>query len=644
MEKIYDNEITNIAAKLDEAQGYKLAQTVARRWKGATDELSGVFSNSVTAWDFYLNNRTSSKTGTRMPLKRDKEAEVRDANEGHVRLGYIPKVVDSILAKQHTSTFPADERFFRGRPLNQFSVDNQEDYEVSLLSRFSKKNIVQHFLKFRMLQFIDGIAAMHVKHATEKEKKVVYERPEWDLLGFKLALPGKIKSTKKEVVTYDGADCEVLSLNEWRVDPKAKNVQDSWFCRRWYKPVHEIKRMFPKFPKEDIKPYDKNWEDMSDEIERTKYIAMGITDASTRSIEKASENYGLQDALLMICYGDFYVGEELYENHVAVVLNDCKILYFGANPYNHGKIPYIVSSYMDIPNHIYSPSLVHHAIPSAEYIDKFHRSLLTNAAWASNPIFGKLFNDPVMRVHKDKPIVPGTTIPMGTQNALFQIPVNVSNLSWSDSIIKGLADNINDVTGANTYVQGNTPEFSRVSAFEVDARVQGGETKSQISQSCFNNTVLEPFMYMCMENDKQFLESDLKVYNKTMNRDDVKLLDFEFTITSLEATLSRAKRAAQLKSWVTEIVPMLLQSGLASVDQKSAAQINIPDTLKKLLRENGFADSDDLITIVSKEQQVQENMMQQQTPPAIPPELSGEMNVLPQSNPAPTGNQSSISG
>jgi hypothetical protein len=391
--------------------------------------------------------------------------------------------------------------------------------------------------------------------------------------------------------------------------------------------VHEVKKQFPHV--KDVQPYNKGYEEYYDVIKKSE---MGITEL-VRSIDYEEE--GAKEALLMVCYDDFVIDGVLYENHVAIVLNDIELIYFAKNPYNHKRKPYIVSSYNKIPNQIYGTSLIHHALPSAEFIDKSFQIVLDAARWSS-PVFVKMVNDPALQKLGNFKVSPNSTIPMTNPNSLSQLQVNVGQIALLQNLIQIAEKNIQDVTGANPMIQGEAPQQGRVTAFEIDARVQGTNSRFQSSLKLFNNEVLEPFMEIVFENDRQYKVKSEYINGREITVNEIRMLDFDWTITSLEATLSKAKRIAQHKSILMEVVPAMFQTGLASPPENKRMSIDHVELFRKFLVDSGYPDVDLILQEINIQQAAQQNAQQLSVPGAIQ-EQQGANNVFSQPNQSRVG-------
>lgn len=623
----------DISGKLSEPQKAALASGVSKRWLSATRQIQSFIDNSLKAWDYYLNN---------LPLKKRGSQELnvyvasKEPAERGVRLGYIPKTVDSVLAIQLTSLFPRDGRFFRGTPQNSLSSEKQELYETCLENRMGQANVQQEFRLMRLNQILDGTAAIHVYHKVDKQPRVFYERPTTNLQGFEFEQKEPLEKVVRDTIKYDGVCAKALSFDEWRVDPSAKSMEDSYFLRRWYMPVHKVKKFFPNVDVDNVKSY-MDAHNVNDNYDHERKQGMGLL-TENRSIYDEEE--GKTEALLMVCYDDFVIEGKLYENYVCIVLNDSTVVHFAKNPYNHRRIPYIVAPYTKLPNQIYGMSLVHHALPSAEFIDKAFAVIMNASKWAV-PTFLRVVNDVALqKLGSTFQVSPHSIVPVSNPASLQQLQVNVGSLSTLSSLIAQAEQNIQDVTGSNALIQGEAPQQGRVTAFEIDSRIQGTNSRFQSTLDTFTNEVLEPFMEIVFENDRQYKERPEYVNNETLDVDTIRQFDFTWHITSVEATLSRSKRIAQHKAVLMELVPALFQTGLASPPQDKRAEIDHVLILQKFLQDSGYQDLNLILKSIPVEQAIQNNLEQNAIPTALPPEgTQGGTNVFSQPNQSRVGGE-----
>ena len=614
----YDNIYATMkSTPLSKHKKKELAILTAKRWKDATQVIRPLLEDDATGWDYYLQNCPED-------TEKDREKVIKtQTRKRGVRLGQIPKVVDTLLSVQHSMSFPVDDRFFRGRPKNEFSAEIQELYESSLADRMAKANISTQFRNYRLAMIIAGTAALHVKHITKKRTKMVYKpntEPVYDPLQQRMvdvpSLLSPMKEVEEEVTEYDGACVEVLNFSDWRIDPYGSDYESTWFIRRMYMSSSKVKRMFPKA--KVTSHYDSVWTTDS-QYQKRKDHYLGL-EGYTRSMDSLDEEDGKTNCLIMTHYGDFEIGDEYYENHVVVVLNDTEILYFGKNPYNHGRKPYVVCPYIQIPGQLYGLSAIKHALPSAELIDISYNAILENAKWMSFPVFVKNINCPSMRKLGDLQITPGMTIPVTRPDSIAPLNIPLGNISLMQSLIASAQQNIEDVTGANSIVQGEAPTMNRVSAFEIDIRSQNAGARFQTIIDTFNNLALEPSVQMMYENDKQFKTVVDIVGTEFISPDDIKATDYDFTITSLQATMAKNRRIQMYQELITSMGPALAEAGLISF-KTERMEVNQNELLKRLMTESGFPDIANILKEISPEEAAQQNQQAQQIPTPLPEDM-----------------------
>jgi hypothetical protein len=554
-------ESSNRVDELEEHEAAEIVSMVCSDWRESTNAFQALFDASLEGWDYLLCNRPRAEAVHGSTRKADIYSSATRARQGF-RLGKIPKAIDSSLAYQHNSTFPGDERFFRATPRNELSIQHQEFIERYMAEAYGQANIPQKFRGARLATMVDGSVCIFAPFKQKINKNKMVWAPKTisttiPLIGkVEIPIPGTLKKTHKDVVEWQGTDVEVLELTDWRIDPHAKCADDTWFMRRWYEPVHRVKEKYSWL--EDVVPYAKTHADTTDSNDAEKADLMEVN----RSIPHGTEEEGDENALLMIRYDDFVIDGEVYENHVAVVVNDSELVWFGKNEYNHGKKPYIIVPYFEVPNFIHGMSMIKHAIPSAEVIDKATNSAANNLHWSSGPVWLKNMTDKAVQKYGDMEVKPNMTIPVSKPGAFQQLQVDLGNIGFSQQLILENEKNIQEVTGATDMLSGDSPQRSEVTAFEVDMRTQGTGGRHQMVMDTFNNKGLECFLQMDFENLKQFSDEDLVLGDEVLPIDALKQLDYKFIITSTQATLSRNRELANMKMILMEVLPAMREGGL----------------------------------------------------------------------------------
>lgn len=587
----------NKASTLGKAASKDLADMISKRWKTTTSELYELIDESKEGWNFYLKNKGKPKVQKTLSGQKLDASTVADSSSTPLRLGSIPRAVDSVMAILHNAVFPSDERFFYGTPKNDVAREYQEMYEVYKSENFAEDNTTEEIRKFMLTLCIDPAACLAVHWKQKRRKKVTYTTPTIKIGNIEIPVPlfGLDRKVDKNFVEWEGTKVEALDFNDFRVDTAARSFDDAWFARRWYAPCCDVEE---EFGVKDVKPYKESYE-VDDPLGNLKRESSGLT----VPIAFESEEEGKSDALLMCCYDDFYINGKSYKNHVAVVLNGQELVWFGENPYDHGRKPYIVTSLLPVPNQVYGLSLIKHAIPSAAVIDTAVQKILKIAALAADPIFEVDMMEPAFR--KSRQIKPGMTIPVkSVGRAISQVQVNITNLPALDNIIEKMEANIREVTGASPMLAGDdfNNQPANITAFQVDQHVQGASGRFQAIMTNFCNVVLESLLYMSFENDKQYKTKTeyvtIGMDEKELTPDLIKQMDFKWTITSSQANNTRGKRLENMRSFLFDIAPMLVQNGIMQLSP-DIIQLEQGKALQELMVLAGMPNADKFLNIIS---------------------------------------------
>lgn len=587
------DERDNIISDFDEVQKQGLVDLVNERWVYSTHEIRDLIEQSRLAWDYFLRNHPTPNTLALAGTKDIYSAE--QAQRKGLRFPHIPLAVESILAMQHNATFPADDRFFRGSPVNEEAERNQELIEQFLSESFGLANTSEEFRKLRLNLMLDGTACLFTKWEQKKNpRKVDYE------VGFRSIkiptnigevselVPWGVKETKKEDIEWEGTRAIPLDFNDWRVDPAARRFEDSWFIRRWYEPVYKIKEEYPM-----AVPYK---ESLPDGDDNSKREAAGLKPIH-QIINPEIEEEGRQNALLMICYDDFVINDVVYENHALCILNTNEAVWFGPVKDNHGRRPYIVGSYIEIPGQIYGQSAVVHAIPCAEAIDKAADNMLRSSTWGGNPIILKNINDPAVRQHKNVRVRPGIVLPVSDPNAYTQLQIRTADLQPLLVLMEKAEEKLMRVIGNSPFTEGGEPQQGRVSAFEVDQRVQGGNSRAVSLMRTFENAFMEPFMHISYENFRQYMEKSVMINGKKVTRDMLRLSKFRWLIVSTQAALSRNRELTNKRAFLVELLPQLVQAGSVKL-KPEVAEFDLINYIKELMSKGGEKDVDRHLKVI----------------------------------------------
>lgn len=588
----------NIVSTLSHSQKSAIVSQTATMWREATEAIQPMIDESREAWNLYLQNHPDG-------------AEISKAsglpNRKGVRMGDVPRSVDSVHAMQHNTTFPVDERFFKGVPENEEARNYMDLYETWATQNMAQAGIIKAFFNHRKRVMLDRAACLSVPFRRKKGRKVEYVLSETQSLALKimdmLKLPMKGEGPKpkevidEEAILWEGTEAESLEFTDWRVDPTASTMEDTWFMRRWYCPTWEVE---DEYDVKDVQAYHVAI-DRAQDVKRDKEEYTGIVSIGT------DETTGKDKALLMVRYDTFNVDGEIYKNHVALVLNDSELVWFGANPYNHGKKPYIVNCYTPVPGQIYGKSLIGDIIPLAHVNDTLLTQVVDSGSWLAKPVFMKNIKDNAVKSwDKNQLIEPGMMLPVESMGSVQQLQMSLVPATIQAQIIQQVAAQIKEITGASPVFAGDNPnEGGTPTAFQVSQHVQGGQSRFQSVMSFFNDDALEPFMDMKFENDRQYLKNSYLVpgFEERLTPNIVKMMNAKFTVTANNATVQRNQEIANIKTFLMEMLPPLIQNGFA-IPKQEKAEIDVLGLVRRLMVKGGFPDVDQTLKVIESTSEV----------------------------------------
>ncbi len=573
------------------------------RWEYSTDQVQHLLQLSQRAWEAYLDNTIST------------EAEVESkADKGILkspRMGLIPKTVNTLLSIHHNASFADEKNYFDATPLNERAEQLKPYYEASLIQRAQSKNHLQKLRMLRLCSIIDGTACLYVKHTHDINDRISYEEelsPSVDPLGYPTVAPtGAVVETRMKEVVFDGADLEIIPFSDWRADPYARDIDEAYFLRRMWVDTYKAQEMFSQAPKKLFVPYSSS---LKDEYVEQNKDSFYFEHSKFKDIEKDSLD-AKEKCVLTFHYDDFWVGGKLYRNHLCVIVNNVDVVWFGENPYNHGKKPYLITPYMEVPNQLYGVSAVYHLLPSSEVVDAGFKILYDNAKWTSQPIFIGDFTDPMLSTQKDLSLEAGTIVPVMNKDSLTQLPINLGNVAYLKEVIGLATDTVKEVSGASEMMMGETPDKSHITALDTSVRADNGTSRFQTILDTFNRYITKPMMQMIYENDRQYKVKDEFVAGAIISPEDIKLSEFSIDTVSATASMLKTRTAQQKFQLLTGTLPQLMSMGVVT-PKPQEVQADVGQLLVSFLQDMNILNADQYITSrdLSQEEIMQQQMMQ----------------------------------
>ena len=596
--------------KLTDAQKRQLiADSIQRRDDWST--MSQTYrDNALEVRQLYSENR---------PAKQN-YAKPDDAKQSssNLRLPAIAQAVDGTHAQQHLATFPADERFFKAKPLNSEAKAGQVAYEEHIDNRLERVNFITKAGKDRLNLMLDGVSAVWHPFVRKEQKKTTYEpRKKWWFI-----IPGAPVKKVVDKVVLEMTDFVPLGMQDWWIDPTVDDLDDTNFIWRRWLPVNEIK---------EIDGFEN-----TDEVD-TYAAAAAPSDTEQSRVESMYQYIGIQwalgenektiakhNAMLVEDWGDFYVDGECYENHVLIYSNDCNFHYFGENPYDHKMKPFTVTPYLPQSGTLFGKSLGHDIVPLAHAYDTFMNQVVDIVSTDGNPIWTYLTSDSALRqFFKDgkTAISPGMHIPCQNHDSLRKHDSNLQHLGAIAQFMQRCKDEIRESTGGVAYATGGIGEMdTNRTATEVNRLASGTNTRYQALILNYEQTRLKPYLYMLYENDRQFMSETVFVgdANEPLTPMQLKQSEYDFNVLGSKALVVQNREAQGIQQLIT-LIPQLLQTGTFKI-KADLVEMDLLALVLQMGRIGGVRNINDVFEVVKTSEE-----MQQEQPG---PQLGGDLQQL----------------
>lgn len=601
-------------------------EKVTRWYQGSSD----VRGKSLEMWQLYLQNTPDVQQFT--------TPDAADDSSANIRRPVMAEAIDSIHAQQHLSTYPADESFFSAQPRNEIAQDNQDLYQSYRQERFDQDDFILNTFKDRMNAMMDGVAAVATPFIRKSKMKAVYKFP--SIFGLPLTML-KPRKEMVETVVYEGTPFIPLQLEDWWVDPTVDSLdQTNFIWRRWMN-VEEVKATEAFENTEDIRPYY-TYQDESESDRRTKLEYQGVMPEWTHKGERKDGDAGHLLVAVMEEWGDFWIDDKYYPNHVLIYSNDSTFHYFGPNPYDHGEKPFLVAPYVPVPGTLYGKSAGQDSIPLIHTLDTLLNQYVDIVSNCANPILLYLKQDTALREFFSEgnvTVKPGMAIPVGTLDSIRYLVAEFNNiLSTIADMMQGLKEEVRESTGGLPYASGGTSvQDQQRTATETNALVSGTSTRFQNLIQFYEKTKLSPYLPLAFENDRQFMSEPVMVsgFDQPLTPNMVKQMDFSFSVTGSKTIMNRSRDLEIEQGVITTLFPMLVEQGIA-ITSGEVLQLDIPKAVMNHLHNLKYRDADDIAKVVSSPDQQAE---QTSNPAALASLLGGGApNGIPQVPvPAPGG-------
>lgn len=583
------------SVRLTDSQKNELLDGCMARWVNWNETIADIRDRSVESWQLYLENRPDH-----LYYNNADDAAI---SSSRVRRPVLEQAVDGTIAQQHLASFPSDERFFKAKPLDKETGKYMDVYEKHVETRLSMVDFMVNSYKDRKNMMLDGVSCVWHPFIRKTETKIKYTFPEQ--LGLPL-ISEDPQPVPTETVTLEATGFIPLSLSDWVVDPKVDNLEEAnLIWRRWIE-VEKLKAIRGLNVPDNLTAYShEETTDTNQSDKDLKYEYLGIQ----RTYQEDDYSAATM-ALVYEEWGDFYLDGEIFENHVLVQANDCHVLYFGPNPYAHGKKPFTVTPYIPICGTLYGKSLSQAIIPLCHVLDGMLNQtvdIIKNAIPAftyltSDTALLEFFSDGVISV------MPGEGIPVKDHNSIKQLQgTDLGAVNQLFTAMMQLKEEIRESTGGVSYATGTqAPSDPERTATETNALVSGTNTRFQLLIQVYEEYRLKQYLHMIYENDRQYMTQEAYVEdeNEELMPNTVKSLNLTFDVTGSRSIMNRAKEIQDYDMLMQNYIPALIQAGYAQ-DNGDRIMFDVPEIFKRRAAMSNIRDLDNVMEVVKLEEQQQ---------------------------------------
>ncbi len=494
------------------------------------------------------------------------------------------EAVEAIQANLLNAMFPSDERFFSVAGKTEADHRHANVIQEFLRNKLEELGFSEKFGTFLKQAIVTGNTVAAVPWRREARRRRV-DQPV-NLFGVTVRTE---KATVEEIL-YNGPDFEVLDIFDFLVDPDEPDFEKAKVIRRVERGLHQL-RQNPVYS--NLEGLNSHTAVENDSNKLARRSSFGIEEGALTLSSSRKHKVALLEA-----WGDFRIGDRVYENYVCVVANGERVIRFEPNPYDHGMKPFVFTTFIPIPNETYGIGAIEKSLGLQHAINTLTNQKLDVINISINNPFTYLVNDDVF--DPDTVVTrPGALIPVKSHETLRPIQY-LNNFTVAFNEIADLKAEIQEATGAlKFFTGGSNPDDHRRTATEISALISGGSQKFSNFISHLENTSLEPFLVMAFENAKQFLREPemLRVARKDGSLEFIRILPeiirrtrCSFRIDGSQGAIARGQELEAMVSFVRLVreIPEL------------AAQVDLLPVLRKIYRRLGFKDEDQIFVDVQQ--------------------------------------------
>lgn len=613
--------------KLSKEQQDMLVSDAVQEWHANTEEIRDILDQSTEVTDLYLNRDVVG--GDRVG------SDTLSGAHANIKLNTLAQAIDAVHAQQHQTSFPSEEHFFEVIAKNELAQDKRDIYEQYRLARFKQDGFLINVYKDRkrlMLETTSVVACPFVRKTRDKKR---WRRK--TLLGI-IPMPGELEEYEETVVEYEGTPYIPLAIEDWRVDPFVDDFDDTHITIRYFANLEDVKGSDYFENTEDLEAYGRvidMYDSDSDNSMREKFEARGLNPTHGRDDIKGM---GPKTVMIMERWGDFWVEDEYYENHVLVWANDHVFLGVFENPYHHGEKPFLLGAYNPLPGSLYGKGVASDSIDHEHARNTLMNQLLDGLGVGSNPVTTYLTSDKAVEsfIGNDGELLlyPGLSIPVQSHDAIRPLQFDLSGLKVNVDMQQLLKEEIREHTGGVPYATGGmTEQDTERTLGEVQILANGTSTRFQTLIGFYEQTKLDRYLKIVGENDKQFMSTPFysDKHGDVLTPDDVRLMEYDFNVTGMRSSLDRNEDIKNYQA-VLAMLPDLMNMGIVILkgDKLEVDGAGLSQDLLQRLHIKNLSDISRRITPEDMEQQLNEAQAQGGPPPGMmPPQGGMPPNALP---------------
>lgn len=393
----------------------------------------------------------------------------------------------------------------------------------------------------------------------------------------------------KKIKTYSGPQVEVVSPEDFYIDPDAKSIDSAQFVvHRVWKTFGEMKRLEEDGVYRDVDRVlslmDKNREDAYNAEESERYAAAGAQDPALNETSDADKQTARKKLEVFEWWGKLdLAGDGIQENYLVVLCGD-NILRMERNPYAHEQPPFEVLRPMLDPFKFTGVGVPELVGEFQEVKTAIMRQTLDNISFQNNGMWivnrhagvdlNALLNPRPGAVVRTN-IVQGAVQPV-TPSSLQSMPLNMIELV--DSMMQKR-------TGVTSYNQGVDANSLNKTATGITKIMNASAQRIELIARIMAETGIRPLYQKLLMLNQQFVDQAIviRVFNEpiTISPDDL-AGEFDVSVDVGGATNKDEARTQQL---------MLLMQYAANLMQLGVMRpVNVYEICRKMMQIWGWKD------------------------------------------------------